>query len=206
LDQSFGEWYGAASVEVTDETLRKRWAGVEQAAKDLGEHLDLVRCFFDRKIQDPDFISKFRTIFFGLDATFRPSGNDTEIRTLCGSILAYQFSKPASASITSLALAVICVSNAGAVKVLVPAVVTKARSLILAQALNFRAETVTKSVPLETLLTTLVAKITQTAETGDLKAVAKDISDGLGEVSKLIREELSDLTVTAAGLPQARRS
>ncbi len=49
MDQSFGEWYGAASVEVSDEMLRKRWAGVEQAVKELRGQLTLVKLFFGER-------------------------------------------------------------------------------------------------------------------------------------------------------------
>ena len=87
MDERFGEWLRDAMADIDDDLLKRRWAAVESLAEDLesAEVFDLVLRSTNCGVQDADTIKKVRNTFWKHDSAFRMTGNDLEIRRLCGS-------------------------------------------------------------------------------------------------------------------------
>ena len=76
-------------ADIDDELLKRRWAAVESLADDLecAGVLDLLLCSTNCGVQNADAIEKVRRTFWEHDNAFRMTGNDLEIRRLCGAIV-----------------------------------------------------------------------------------------------------------------------
>ena len=90
MNQMFGEWYRAASLDPQNLNLEARWAGLEKhkGTKALSFAADVVRLFLDTGKGSDGFLSAFRQPFFDTDNSgFRMSDNDVELRVLAGVLI-----------------------------------------------------------------------------------------------------------------------
>ncbi len=89
MHKNFGEWYRQVSVPCTDDSLKKRWAGVEDWVKSVRSAddalLETVRVFRDlpQKSSREAFLAAFRAH----DAAFAQRKNELEQRVLAGAAL-----------------------------------------------------------------------------------------------------------------------
>lgn len=191
MDKYFAEWYAAAAVEINDDRLRKRWAGIEiflQAAK--GEDLfDLLRVFRGRAPATPDFVERFRKGFFDADATFRPRGNELEVRVLAGSSLAVALQSEDTAERTALSLAIVCSECKGlATPLPVPAAAERAQSYLIQRATELRAASLSKKVSLGALPTKeQIDKISERAQANDPNGVAQNTKGAIELIAQAVR-------------------
>ena len=114
MDERFGEWLRDAMADIDDELLKRRWAGVESLAADLecSEVLDLLLCSTNCRIQNADTIEKVRRAFWEHDKAFRMTGNDLEIRRLCGAIVIRVLNSDTDGKL-AIALACACLNFGG---------------------------------------------------------------------------------------------
>lgn len=91
MHKNFGEWYRQVSIPCTDESLKKRWAGVESwvttSRADVAALLETVRIFrgLPEKTSREAFLEAFRT----QDATFAQRDNAHEQQVLAGAALVH---------------------------------------------------------------------------------------------------------------------
>ena len=91
MHKNFGEWYGLASIPRTDDSLKKRWAGVEswvaRIRNDVAALLETVRIFrgLAEKTPRETFLESFRKH----DAAFAQRNNRHEQRVLAGAALVH---------------------------------------------------------------------------------------------------------------------
>ena len=91
MHKNFGEWYRQVSIPSTDESLNKRWAGVESWVTtirgDVAALLETVRVFrgLPEKTSRETFLEAFRK----QDATFAQRGNAHEQQVLAGAALVH---------------------------------------------------------------------------------------------------------------------
>jgi hypothetical protein len=91
MHKNFGEWYRQVSISCTDESLKKRWAGVENwvtmVRSDVAALLETVRIFrgLPEKTSREAFLEAFRTP----DATFGQRDNAHEQQVLAGAALVH---------------------------------------------------------------------------------------------------------------------
>lgn len=89
MHKNFGEWYRLVSIEPTDETLKKRWAGVKEWVSSIRDYddalLETVRIFrgLPEKTSREEFLAAFRKH----DAAFAQRNNELEQRVLAGAAL-----------------------------------------------------------------------------------------------------------------------
>ncbi len=90
MHKDFGEWYRLVNLEPVDETMRKRWAAIEDwqqsSARNIDHVLELVRMFRDRPVYDSDARESFLSLLLKHDAAF-PKRNELELRVLAGAAL-----------------------------------------------------------------------------------------------------------------------
>lgn len=91
MHKNFGEWYRQVSISCTDDSLKKRWAGVENwvttITVDVGALFETVRIFrgLPEKTSREGFLEAFRK----LDATFAQRDNSHEQQVLAGAALVH---------------------------------------------------------------------------------------------------------------------
>lgn len=91
IHKNFGEWYRQVSIPCTDESLRKRWAGVESLAAtirgDVNALFETVRIFrgLPEKTSREAFLGAFRKA----DTTFAQRDNAHEQQVLAGASLVH---------------------------------------------------------------------------------------------------------------------
>ncbi len=91
MHNNFGEWYRQVSIPCTDDSLKKRWAGVESWVAvirgDLGALFETVRIFrgFPEKTSREGFLEAFRKS----DTTFAQRDNAHEQQVLAGAALVH---------------------------------------------------------------------------------------------------------------------
>jgi len=91
MHKNFGEWYRQVSIPCTDESLQKRWAGVENWVTtirgDVAALLETVRIFrgLPNKTSREAFLEAFRK----QDATFAQRDNAHEQQVLAGAALVH---------------------------------------------------------------------------------------------------------------------
>ena len=89
MHKNFGEWYRQVSIPCTDESLKKRWAGVENwvttIADDVNALFETVRIFrgFPERNSREAFLEAFRE----LDSAFAQRNNAHEQQVLAGAAL-----------------------------------------------------------------------------------------------------------------------
>jgi hypothetical protein len=91
MHKNFGEWYGLASIPRTDESLKKRWAGVESWVAtirgDVAALLETVRLF--RGLPEKTSRDAFLDAFRKHDAAFAQRNNGHEQQVLAGASLVH---------------------------------------------------------------------------------------------------------------------
>lgn len=91
MHQNFADWYQPVTFGHDRETLDSRWQGVEAALNDMKYEMimELIRFVFSRELNSHElFASTFRQYFKDADPTFALTGNDKEVLTLAGCVLA----------------------------------------------------------------------------------------------------------------------
>ena len=91
MHKNFGEWYRQVSLPCTDESLKKRWAGVESwvttSRGDVAALLETVRIF--RGLPEKTSREAFLEAFRKQDATFAQRDNAHEQQVLAGAALVH---------------------------------------------------------------------------------------------------------------------
>lgn len=91
MHKNFGEWYGLVSIPRTDESLKKRWAGVESwvttVRNDIAPLLETVRIF--RGLPEKTSREAFLEAFRKHDAAFAQRHNGHEQQVLAGATLVH---------------------------------------------------------------------------------------------------------------------
>jgi hypothetical protein len=91
MHKNFGEWYRQVSIPCTDESLKKRWAGVESWGTtirgDVAALLETVRIF--RGLPEKTLREAFLEAFRNQDATFAQRDNAHEQQVLAGAALVH---------------------------------------------------------------------------------------------------------------------
>jgi len=86
MHKNFGEWYRQVSIPCTDESLQKRWAGVENWVTtiqgDVAALFETVRIF--RGLPEKTSREAFLEAFRKPDATFAQRDNALEQQVLAG--------------------------------------------------------------------------------------------------------------------------
>lgn len=91
MHKNFGEWYRQVSIPCTDDSLKKRWEGVESwvatIRDDVDELFETVRLFrgLPEKTSREGFLEAFRN----LDSTFAQRNNEHEQQVLAGASLVH---------------------------------------------------------------------------------------------------------------------
>ena len=89
MHKNFGEWYRQVSIPCTDESLKKRWAGVESwmatIRGDTAALLETVRIF--RGLSEKTSREAFLEAFLMQDAAFAQRDNAHEQQVLAGAAL-----------------------------------------------------------------------------------------------------------------------
>lgn len=89
MHKNFGEWYRQVSLSCTDDSLKKRWAGVESWVTtirgDVAALLETVRIF--RGLPEKTSREAFLEAFRNQDSTFAQRGNAHEQQVLAGAAL-----------------------------------------------------------------------------------------------------------------------
>jgi hypothetical protein len=87
MHNDFSEWYRLAGIELQNDALLKRWAGVETFAAGRDEIISLAELFFGFYDATEQFIGNFRSPFQEADAAFRMRDNNQELSVLAGAKL-----------------------------------------------------------------------------------------------------------------------
>lgn len=91
MHKNFGEWYRQVSIPCTDDSLKKRWVGVESWVKtsrgDVAALLETVRIF--RGLPEKTSREAFLEAFRKQDATFAQRDNAHEQQVLAGAALVH---------------------------------------------------------------------------------------------------------------------
>lgn len=87
MHSHFSEWFLSAGIELQDDALQKRWAGVEAFAVGKAEILPLVEIFFGHFDGKDTFLQSFRAAFQQEDGAFRMRDNNQELSVLAGAKL-----------------------------------------------------------------------------------------------------------------------
>jgi hypothetical protein len=84
---NFSEWFRAANLEASADSLPKRWAGVDTFQVGKNAIVSLVEVFFGFFDGKDAFLAEFRTAFQAKDSTFRMRDNNRELSVLAGATL-----------------------------------------------------------------------------------------------------------------------
>ena len=87
MHTDFSEWFRAANLELPDEVLQKRWAGVDAFEVGRNEVVSLVEVFFGFFDGKDAFLGVFRKAFQDADSSFRMRENNLELSVLAGAKL-----------------------------------------------------------------------------------------------------------------------
>lgn len=89
MHSHFSEWFLAAGIELQDDVLQKRWAGVEGFEVGREEIISLVELFFGFYDGKEGFLDNFRASFKEADGAFRMKDNNPELSVLAGATLVF---------------------------------------------------------------------------------------------------------------------
>jgi|GEM_PF-2307097 len=84
------EWYKILNLQsLSTETLENRSETVKKSSKTktFAWMLDCIRCYLAKPIKDTNFKADLTKIFLDADPVFNQTGNDFELRVLCGAII-----------------------------------------------------------------------------------------------------------------------
>lgn len=87
MHTDFAEWFRSAGVELQDDVLLKRWAGVDAITAGPEEILSLVELFFGFYDATEAFTASFRVPLQQADAAIRMRDNNVELSVLAGAKL-----------------------------------------------------------------------------------------------------------------------
>jgi len=90
MHHKFVDWYQPVSFGHDRETLGLRWQGIESVMNNIDFEMagELIRLTFDRPMESPNLKNTFRQYFKDIDPLFLTTGNDLEVLTLAGCVLA----------------------------------------------------------------------------------------------------------------------
>lgn len=110
VDRDFADWYRDAKTEPQDDTLGKRWQGIEAFTENLeyDDIPELARLFHGLRPRRQDMIEAFRECFQGIDSVFPMKGNELELAILAGATLTQATVGEDTAIADFAALAVTC--------------------------------------------------------------------------------------------------
>ena len=110
MHKYFPDWYRAAGLNPTAETLEKRWRAVEGFNKKIKvpNALELVRLYFDRPTIKSDFSEQYSAVFQAQDPTFSTRDNSVELRVLAGASIANIVETTRTVLTDAIALAMVC--------------------------------------------------------------------------------------------------
>jgi hypothetical protein len=187
LQSFFADWYQKCCPQVTDELLKKRWAGVEAAGKEFGVDSDLCRIFFGRLSLTSETIQTFRGPFFAADATFPQAKNDLEIKILAGAVIARVLEQTKSRKAVQLALALICADFAGQFKDNpLPELVARAKQFLASQSTSYRNSVIPKETVADTTFASKLSALKQT-QASDFAALLAAITAQFEEIQGPLR-------------------
>lgn len=144
----FSDWYRITNVDPSEDTLEKRWQGIENIVNNLNTRssLDLVRLFFGKSIKNSIFTDTFREAFKETDQTFTMSGNDLELQILAG-ISIIQSLEANDETNVNTALSTICVSfQEPATMPPFPEVLKRAKEFLLDRSREVRSRQKTNNI------------------------------------------------------------
>lgn len=153
MDRDFADWYREASVEPHDETLGKRWQGVEAFAGNLGfdETCELSRLFHGLAPCRLDVIETFRVAFQTVDSAFAMKDNDLELAILAGATLTQVTALRNTEIADFAALAVACPDFQHlSRRTTVPGIVGRMRAHLSQRSLELRSSTPLNAAQLPT--------------------------------------------------------
>jgi GTPase-associated system helical domain len=91
MHKNFGEWYRQVSIHCTDDSLKKRWAGVESWVSTIRDDVDdlfeTIRIF--RGLREDTSREPFLEAFRQADTTFAKRDNELEQQVLAGASLVH---------------------------------------------------------------------------------------------------------------------
>src|SRR5258708_2067309 len=87
MHSQFSEWLLTAGIELQDDVLQKRWAGVEAFTAGCADIISLVELFFGFFDGKERFLENFRVPFKQADGAFRMKENSQELSVLAGAKL-----------------------------------------------------------------------------------------------------------------------
>src|SRR5437016_5348889 len=110
MHKYFPDWYRAAGLDPTADTLEKRWQAVEGFSKKikLQNALELVRIFYNRPTVGADFSDRYSATFQAADPTFSTRDNAVELRVLSGATIAHIIETTRTTLTDAVALAMLC--------------------------------------------------------------------------------------------------
>jgi hypothetical protein len=109
MHKYFSDWYKIVEAKPQEETVLKRWKGIEGIVKNINENncFDLARVYMQKKPQNTEYLETFRGHFQKADKTFQMADNDLELQVLAGSSAIQCFNVDNSCAI-ELALSIVC--------------------------------------------------------------------------------------------------
>jgi hypothetical protein len=80
MHKDFADWYRAAGIEPTADELSLRWKGVEKYEPERNEIAVLAPFFYGLSQPSETFLGSLRAPFKEVDAAFKMTNNDNELR------------------------------------------------------------------------------------------------------------------------------
>lgn len=165
MHKYFPDWYRAADLNPTAETLEKRWRAVGGFIKKikLPNALELVRLYFDLPTNAPGFSEQYSAVFQTQDATFSTRDNSVELRVLAGASIASIVETTRTHVTDAVALAMVCGFCRGLrQEILNSEIIESARHYLALEAVNVRSvgdnlEIKSPDTDLDELLTALTS-------------------------------------------------
>lgn len=144
MEKKFGDWYKIARLACTDDSLKRRWQGIEGFAETVSPEdiLDLGRLFYQRSPKDSSFKDRLGEVFQKVDATFGVKDNDAELAVLCGTCLMHLASSVVEDDPTAFlaAMTIICPAFQGkGASGIVPDIETEARNCLAKHSADLRS-------------------------------------------------------------------
>ena len=204
MDERFGEWLRDAMADIDDELLKRRWAGVESLADDLerSEILDLLLRSTNCRIQNEDTIEKVRRAFWEHDKAFRMTGNDLEVRRLCGAIVVRVLNSDSDGKL-AIALACACLNFGGSYRDFgLSAMSEEAEGTLQGLSAAIRSkDAMTKKFPARVMVPSkILASVKQLIEDGHDHVPIRELNDVLTQLGRGINQVTRDSLLLQSAL------
>ena len=163
MPHTFPDWYRAASIQVNDDLVSRRWDGVVRIVKTLTplDAVELAASFATRADIASPLGRRIVAHFQAADSSFGPQGNAHELQVLMGCVLGTLFDKvggaPADAAGATIRCLMFGLSNADNVSV--PSILALANGHLEHRSIELRRRADLTSVPL--LLTDFGKQVAQ---------------------------------------------